>query len=89
MGRVTTLTSKGQVTIPKDVRDTLGLKPRDRVAFWLENGASRFERLPRLEELMGCLPSLATLGSDITVEEAIDLALEEHAVERYERMRRE
>ncbi len=28
-----TLTSKGQVTIPKEVRDQMGLKPGDRVDF--------------------------------------------------------
>jgi AbrB family looped-hinge helix DNA binding protein len=30
---MTTLTSKGQVTIPKPVRDRLGVKPGDDVAF--------------------------------------------------------
>jgi antitoxin PrlF len=29
----TSITSKGQVTIPKDIRKTLGLKAGDRVAF--------------------------------------------------------
>ena len=28
-----TLTSKGQVTIPKDIRTGLGIKPGDRVSF--------------------------------------------------------
>jgi AbrB family looped-hinge helix DNA binding protein len=30
-----TLTSKGQTTIPKDIRDSLGLKPGDRMTFTL------------------------------------------------------
>ena len=34
----TRLTSKGQVTIPVEVRRALGLNPRDRVAFSLEDG---------------------------------------------------
>jgi len=36
----TRLTSKGQVTIPVEVRRALGLKPRDRVAFSLEDGVA-------------------------------------------------
>ncbi len=30
-----TLTSKGQTTIPKEIRDSLGLKPKDRLNFTL------------------------------------------------------
>jgi AbrB family looped-hinge helix DNA binding protein len=30
---ISTITSKGQVTIPKEVRDRMGLKPGDRVDF--------------------------------------------------------
>jgi len=30
-----TLTSKGQTTIPKEIRDELGMKPGDRVTFTL------------------------------------------------------
>lgn len=32
-----TLTSKGQLTLPKAIRDLLGVGPGDRVVFWLED----------------------------------------------------
>ena len=35
---ITTVTQKGQVTIPGDLRQALGLKPRDKVAFALHDG---------------------------------------------------
>jgi AbrB family looped-hinge helix DNA binding protein len=38
MLQMTTMTSKGQVTIPKRMRQTLGLKPGSDVAFDLVNG---------------------------------------------------
>ena len=36
--QASTLTSKGQVTIPANVRRMLGLKPGDQVAFMVEDG---------------------------------------------------
>lgn len=35
---VTTITQRGQVTIPAEVRRLLGVKPRDKVAFVIEDG---------------------------------------------------
>ena len=35
MTTAATLTSKGQTTIPKDIRDSLGMKPGDRMTFTL------------------------------------------------------
>jgi antitoxin MazE len=34
----TTITKKGQVSIPKEIREKLGLKPGDRIEFIIENG---------------------------------------------------
>ena len=30
------LTSKGQITVPKDIRDALGVQPGDRIAFTIK-----------------------------------------------------
>jgi antitoxin PrlF len=35
MTAAATLTSKGQTTIPKEIRDSLGMKPGDRMTFTL------------------------------------------------------
>jgi antitoxin PrlF len=53
------LTSKGQLTVPKDVRERLGLKSGDRVVFEFEGDAVRLkaERRRSLEELRGSLPA--------------------------------
>ncbi len=37
-----TVTSKGQVTIPKPIRDRLGIKPRTKVAFSLDKDGRAF-----------------------------------------------
>jgi AbrB family looped-hinge helix DNA binding protein len=54
-----TITSKGQLTIPKQVREQLGLKPGDRLAFDLDGDAIllRVEKRRTLEELRGSLPA--------------------------------
>lgn len=41
MGRRARITSKGQVTIPKDVRTALGVKEGDSLVFEVENGGAR------------------------------------------------
>ncbi len=53
-----TLTSKGQTTIPKAVRRHLGLKPGDKIRFLVEDDG-RVVVLPatlHLRDLRGCLP---------------------------------
>jgi AbrB family looped-hinge helix DNA binding protein len=42
--RETSITKKGQVTIPVEVRKALGLKPRDRVAFEVEGDVAKIRR---------------------------------------------
>ena len=85
MARVTTLTSKGQVTIPKEIRDELGLKPSDKVEFFIENGHARLRKAYlSLEEVAGSLPGL---GKAIDLEKAIAMAKEDRARALIEKMK--
>jgi AbrB family looped-hinge helix DNA binding protein len=38
-----TITAKGQITIPAEVRKALGLKPKDKVAFLFNQGEVKIE----------------------------------------------
>ncbi len=54
----TTLTSKGQITLPKALRDSLGLSAGDRVEFFMEDEQSArlvVKRFP-VTRLKGMLP---------------------------------
>jgi antitoxin PrlF len=48
-----TVTSKGQVTIPKVVRDALGIKAGDEVIFRVEGDRAVLARTPDLLDLAG------------------------------------
>ncbi len=62
------LTSKGQITIPIDVRKKLGLKPGDRVRFIEgENGEIILKpKTGSIMDLEGCVP---WTGKPVTIEE--------------------
>lgn len=52
-----TLTSKGQTTIPKEIRDELGMKPGDRMTFTLMPDSTVVMRVKskKLSDLAGTL----------------------------------
>ena len=59
MGKVTSMTRKGQVTIPKEVRDQLGLKPFDKIEIYVEHGETKLRKAyPALREIAGGLPAI-------------------------------
>jgi AbrB family looped-hinge helix DNA binding protein len=57
MADATTMTTKGQVTVPREIRDRLGLKSGDRMAFTLLSDGTVIMRpkTRRLAELGGSL----------------------------------
>lgn len=52
-----TITSKGQTTIPKEIRDCLGLQPKDQIQFTLVGDETVIMRVKKrsLRELFGLL----------------------------------
>jgi AbrB family looped-hinge helix DNA binding protein len=68
----TKLTSKGQVTLPKELRERLGLRPGDEIEFVAEQGEFRIrERVaaPAFRRYRGYLAALAGCDPDELVEQ--------------------
>jgi AbrB family looped-hinge helix DNA binding protein len=68
-----TITSKGQVTIPKGIRDQLNLHPGDRLDFLIEpDGTVRIVPLTTsIRELKGMVPAPERALSLVEMNEAI------------------
>lgn len=88
MGAFTTMTSKGQLTIPKDVRERLSLKPGTR--FYVTIRGNEVVAMPknrRLADLAGMLGKPPG-GKSLTIEE-IDDAIGEALADDDRRIMRE
>jgi AbrB family looped-hinge helix DNA binding protein len=83
MGFNITITSKGQMTIPKDLRDQLNVKAGDKCYAWVRNGElimiPRNKPLSELADVLGKAPANAQMSR-----QAIDDTVMDAAVERYE-----
>jgi antitoxin PrlF len=84
---VATLTSKGQITLPKDIRDRLGLKPGDKLDFRVDEAGlitAQPRKTLRIADLFGILPA----GIVPLTAEGVDEAIGEFLAEDDERIRR-
>ncbi len=78
MGRMASSVSpKGQVTIPAEIRQLLGIKPRDRVVFRVDGGVVTIA--PVRSALGRHYQSVPALDPPRTIEEMTEIAWEEHA----------
>ena len=68
----TTLTQKGQATIPAPIRKQLGMKPNTKIMFELKNGS---------EATIKSVPDFFTMKGSIKSEKSFDISLMEKAVE--------
>ena len=80
-----TMTSKGQLTVPKEIRDRLGLQPGDKVDL-VPSGEQavlmRKRRVISLQELMGSLPTNGISKSLEELERDLGDAIVEHVMRR-------
>ncbi len=60
-----TLTSKGQITVPVAYRKALGLKPGDRVWFTLRDGMLQLDKRSWVERTKGILAGRVPPADDI------------------------
>ncbi len=50
------VTSKGQITLPKELRDAIGLKAGDTVLFRVVDGRAVLAKIPSFLDLAGAFP---------------------------------
>lgn len=87
MAAHSTITAKGQTTVPKEIRDRLKLKPGDRIEYVVDEQGrvilkARNLRAVDLAGFLGKPP-----GGPLTIEE-MDDAIAAAVTERYERSKR-
>lgn len=76
--RESTVTSKGQTTLPRDVRAALGLHPGDRVRYVILDGEVRLLKARPVAELAGMLKRP---GTRVVTLEEMDEAIASGATE--------
>lgn len=74
---VATLSQKGQVTVPVEVRRLLGLKPKDKVAFAVAEGQVKL--VPAKSTLEAAYGAVKPLKRPENFKELRRMAQEEHA----------
>lgn len=82
MGFNITITSKGQMTIPKEMRDKLQVKAGDKCYAWIRNGeiviVPRNKPLEALAGMLGRPPSGSGLSQEAAEDAAGEAAARQH-----------
>jgi AbrB family looped-hinge helix DNA binding protein len=79
MEQVSSVSPKGQITLPADVRRRLGIKPKDKVSISLQGEVVVLKKAA--SELRAGYRSIPALTTRKSLEELTEIAAEEHAEE--------
>lgn len=74
---VSSVSPKGQITLPQEIRRRLGVNPKDKVAVRLDG--ERVTIVPLGSPLDASYQAVPPLEAPLTVEEMAEIAAEEHA----------
>ena len=80
---LSTITSKGQVTIPVEVRRHLGVAKRDKIAFVLEPDGTVRVAAPHYPDIASLRGAAGSLKQPLTWQEMRDIAREDRLKGKY------
>lgn len=80
-----TLTTKGQITVPKDVREYLGLNQGDTVTFVIKRSGEVMLKVPKYRDLDALAGAAGTLDTPMEFEEMLKIAREDALEEKFSR----
>jgi len=80
---LSTITSKGQITIPAEVREHLGLKPKDKIAFIIEDEGTVHVAAPRYPDIASLRGKAGSLKKPPSWKEMREIAREDRLKSKY------
>lgn len=75
---ISTVTSKGQVTIPAEVRKHLGVKTRDKIVFTVEEAGVVHLSIPNYPDIASLRGAAGSLKKPLSWQEVQEIAREDH-----------
>jgi antitoxin PrlF len=78
-----TITSKGQVTIPAEVRKHLGLKQGDKISFVIEDEGRVELKVPSYPTIASLVGAAGTLKQPLSMEQMLEIAREDELEDDY------
>jgi len=81
---ISTITSKGQVTIPAEVRKYLGIKTNDKIAFVIDAEGIVRLKVPRYPDIASLRGAAGSLGKPLTWQQMQEIAYEDRLQAKHE-----
>ena len=81
---ISTITSKGQVTIPSEVRKYLGIKTNDKIAFVIDSEGTVRLKVPRYPSIASLRGAAGSLKQPLSWKEMREIAYEDRLRAKYE-----